>query len=968
MLERWAALAAQREDVRFLFFTTQSPGNLQDGSPAFRRWVASRDDTEAVSEICRCLRSFLNRRHHLLVPTLRSLTGDVSEFAHFWERIEWSMEAASFAVAFESTVERVAGMCGIGIQEATHTTYAWLSAIAKSATCESQQDRAWTFRRLAALYPYLPHELLSLPVPFIGRERQLSRLTVSEFGETSNVILIHGMPGTGKSAFATALASKLSPQYPAGQIYVDARGTKQQPLPPAEIMRHVVEAFRPQPPEVSSEQALRGQYHSTIASKRAILLLDDVHDTSQLAELVPNPPTLLILTSRRYIDLAGARVVHLRPLSLQAAAKLALLLAPRLHSHATELAQLCGGLPVALRIAARSVERRADLSTISHLERLRQPASRADLVDVAIRSSYELLDTALQECWRVLSVFPGTFDLDSITGLLETDRESASRTIGSLLDLNLLEYVGGGRYALHDLLRLFAEREQEFAGPYWVARRHADYFAAFARQVTAELSKQDQKRWLGKLSAENHNLSAALETLQTTGEYTTGLLMCVALWRFWDFRGQWADGKRWLERFVAMQPECDDPARAEALRARGCLAMRQNDISTASQHFAASRSIWERLGRPEGVAASLNDQGNLEKARARWDEARTFYDRALSIWREIKDEFNIAPVLNNLGIVAQRQSRYSDARGLYAQSLQIRRKLRDWLGVSNVLNDIAYTAEEEGNYAEARELHSKSMRIRKRHGYTNGVADSLLNLANLEYKTGDYALAERYYISAEEMYRELGSRIGIARCLGNRGALVHDLGRLEEARRLQEESLRLKRQLEDRREISAALNNLANVMADSGDLDRALKLHQEALSLRRATGAPADILSSLSTLCRLACTAGKEKLAQNCLTESIALARTIQGIRAKMQCLQGAVVFLEMQGKLEAATRVIGAIEELLEATDSRLPPRERAGLEKRCARLEEDFGASSFEQLILAGRKMEPDDAIKYVEAALSS
>jgi tetratricopeptide (TPR) repeat protein len=111
------------------------------------------------------------------------------------------------------------------------------------------------------------------------------------------------------------------------------------------------------------------------------------------------------------------------------------------HGIAGKLAEVCGGVPLALRLAACALLNRPDLTPEEYVHRLLDAQSRHDLLEAAFRVSFSLLDPILQMVWSRLGVFPSRFRPEAVLmsgwlfmaeasdlvtyGMLEHDPENA---------------------------------------------------------------------------------------------------------------------------------------------------------------------------------------------------------------------------------------------------------------------------------------------------------------------------------------------------------------------------------------------------------------------------------------------------------------------------------------------------------------------------------------------------------------
>src|SRR5581483_1901140 len=107
--------------------------------------------------------------------------------------------------------------------------------------------------------------------------------------------------------------------------------------------------------------------------------------------------------------------------------------------------------------------------------------------------------------------------------------------------------------------------------------RHAAFFAALAGNAEPGLRGPLQGSWLARVDADRENIRAALAHDEETGRLEQGMRAAAALWRYWQFRGEHAEGRARLERMLAANASVSVRARAEALGAAGRLAMMHGD-------------------------------------------------------------------------------------------------------------------------------------------------------------------------------------------------------------------------------------------------------------------------------------------------------------------------------------------------------------------------------------------------------
>jgi hypothetical protein len=237
------------------------------------------------------------------------------------------------------------------------------------------------------------------------------------------VVVVFGAPGSGKTTLAVRLAEELSSSLPDGAFMVDMRGLDAQPLPADEAVLRLLGAWGVADLEVaqlSAEERL-ARYHAIASGLRAVLVLDNAGSEAQVRPLLPRVGgVLVVVTSRRALaGLEGVQRVELGTLTEQESTSLlrAVVSDGRVDAQpdaARSVAELCGGLPLALRVAANWAATRTNWSLQRLADRLADENRRLDAlsagdlrVNSAFSLSYSRLAPGAARMFRLLSLAPG---------------------------------------------------------------------------------------------------------------------------------------------------------------------------------------------------------------------------------------------------------------------------------------------------------------------------------------------------------------------------------------------------------------------------------------------------------------------------------------------------------------------------------------------------------------------------------
>ncbi|MFE9836531.1 tetratricopeptide repeat protein [Streptomyces sp. NPDC005551] len=334
--------------------------------------------------------------------------------------------------------------------------------------------------------PVVPAQLPADSSAFTGRLAELQQILSLGPGfrpgqDTTAIAIgvIDGMAGVGKTTLAVHAAHRLAPDFPHGRLFVDLHGCTQgvDPVDPATALASVLRALGlPKegiPPGLDERAAL---YRTLLTGTRTLVVLDNAHSESQVIPLLPAAPGSLVLITarRRLIGLPDARHISLGV--LPSAEAISVFTHPFTHPSGTgrlagttperlaEVADLCGRLPLALRLAAARLQARPawtvdDLAVrlARHHDRPAESDNPRRSVHAALDLSYRHLTPEQRRTYRLLGLHPGAdLDAHAAAALTGTPVAHTVPLLDDLVDSHLLTEPAPGRYRFHVLIRVHA--------------------------------------------------------------------------------------------------------------------------------------------------------------------------------------------------------------------------------------------------------------------------------------------------------------------------------------------------------------------------------------------------------------------------------------------------------------------------------------------------------------------------------
>jgi DNA-binding SARP family transcriptional activator len=764
-----------------------------------------------------------------------------------------------------------------------------------------------------------------LPAPvagFAGREDQLAQLdALVPDGGDATVVTIGGTAGVGKTALAVQWAQRRRDRFPDGQLYLNLGGYGGSPLHAGQALATFLRALGIPAEQVPVDPAEAGAlYRTLVADRRLLVVLDNAAGPEQVRPLLPGGMRCATLITSRdrlagLVARDGARPLTLGELTPAGAAAL---LTGLLGARATddpggtaELARLCGRLPLALRIAAAHLACRprirvadlvAELGAGDRLTMLALPGDEQSAVRAAFELSYAALKPEASRLFRLAGLVPGgEVTAVSAAALADVDPPYAARLLSGLADAHLIEELASGRYALHDLLHLYAAEltaVEDAAGERAAAaRRLYDFHLATATAAAALLYPQMQRlpvevgsglsfpspaAALAWLDAERSTMVALVRRAARNDDGPGGNDRRAAGHDRRAARND--DGPGGNDRRAAghdgLPAEGDRRAGEDTRRAAWLLAdalrgyfwtRRYADdwLATASGGLAAA----EAGGDAHGQAAAHLSLAQAYRSLSRHDEAVTHFDQArtqagLAGWRqgEAAALGSVANVYRDLGRLAEAADRHGQALALY-------RETGGRGGEAVSLGNLGNVLVESGRIAEGVDRLTEGMALYRELGSVNGRAlmHNSLGYAHLGAGRIDVALAE--FDQALALHREAGSGEGEADTLVNMAEAHREAGRHHDAFRLGLAGLALAVEAADRRLEADAHNLLGTVHTRRGEPAAAAVRHQSALRLAAEVGHDKGTTVALLGLAEADLAAGRPGTALTGAAEALEAAR-----------------------------------------------------------------------------------------------
>ncbi|PPK66411.1 BTAD domain-containing putative transcriptional regulator [Actinokineospora auranticolor] len=708
---------------------------------------------------------------------------------------------------------------------------------------------------------------------FTGRVAESAALDamLADPSDERPVVVISAAAGMGKTAFAVQWAHRAADRFPDGQLFLDLGGHDSgRALSASDALAHVLRALdvpdERMPAELPERAAL---YRSLLHGRRCLVLADNAGDVEQVLPLVPgNGRTLLVVTSRQTLAALGTRhAVHPVALdSLGHAESLELLTrvlgadrVAREPGASARLGRLCGGMPLALRLAAarlvslpgRTVaESAAELVGAGRLDTLAVEGD-SRTVRAVFASAYEPLEPGRARVFRLLGLAPGT-SVSAWLGatLCGVPPERARESLSALAAAHLVTETERDRYRFHDLVREFAAGRVEREERAIALSRLVDWYLVVADEankvidpnrdlVTPSLRHprcrvpfDDRHGALAFLDAERANLRAVAQCARELGRLDSAWQLTYLLTSFYDATGHWHDRVELCRQGAAAATALGDPvAEAEMLRALGVAYFMTRRLKEALETNQRALKTVRAAGDLAGEGHVHNNIANAYAELRRFDEAIAAHRLAVARCAEAGSDLGRALSQRNLGHTFVRMGRAEESLTPLTDALATFRGLGNARLEAATLDTLGEAWLQRGDHGAALAHLREAVEVSRAIGDRWLEWESLLDTGRAHLDSGDVRAAVAHFSAALDLSREVGDRHGESSALNQLGRAYLAAGDLAAARENLERSLSIRTAVPDDYELAHLHRDLGDLESRAGDSTTATRHWSRARSL-----------------------------------------------------------------------------------------------------------------------------------------
>jgi predicted ATPase/DNA-binding SARP family transcriptional activator len=601
-------------------------------------------------------------------------------------------------------------------------------------------------------------------VGFIGRERELERLTELLSAETSPVVTLQGTGGIGKTRLALQAVETLRSRFADGAVVAqlsDAITLDDA----ASVLATALQLELPPGSDVFE------QVENALASRQTLVLLDNVEQLAGISDVVERwrtvaPDVAWLLTSRVRVEISDEAVIELAGLPYPSDANdpdlmnydAVALLQRRARAVGSDLdpaqqaaavVRLCratAGMPLALELAAGWL-RVLPLDAIA--DELEAGLELLDAEDAPVDPRHRTMRMVFDASWAALSerergalvrlaAFHGGF-----TGVAASEVADVGRPLLlALRNRSFLSLDPTGRFVQHPLLETYVrERAVADAAAWRVAReRHAAWFCALLARCEDMGQAARHREANALLQPEHLNIEAAWAVALEAGWWDALKMGGATLGLSYATIGR---PERWgqlLRDALARTPR-DTAAWALLEVHESSLDQFQGRVDRADGRRRHAVEVLRRTDDRHGLAWGLFLYAETAQAMGRGFEAEAALMEAGTILRDLDDRHVLGMVLQHLcdqtDDAVERERRYD---ALFENLADTHNLDHEAVALDSRAAFLAHTY---GAYAEALGLADRAVDIERNQDWAPMyLGDRLRTAARIRIATGDLGVAE----------------------------------------------------------------------------------------------------------------------------------------------------------------------------------------------------------------------------------
>jgi predicted ATPase/class 3 adenylate cyclase len=631
-------------------------------------------------------------------------------------------------------------------------------------------------RTLDAIPNNLPIQLTEL----VGRQAELAE--AEQLLTRTRLLTILAPGGAGKTRLAIQAAADIASEFPDGVFFISLADIRSD----RDIVQATAESMGI---ALASDEDVQTQLLTYVTNKRQLLVFDNFEHLLAGASIITGilqaaPQVRVMITSRAKLNVTGETVFTLAGLEttwdspaeafqvggvqlfIDAARRVPprFVLEPSDLDPLAKILHLTGGLPLGILLAAAWVDM-LPVSEIATEIAKNLDFLETDISDVPDRHrslraafdySWALLGPEERKTFLALSVFRGGFSREAAEAVAGGSLRGLSILVNKSLVMATPETR---RYALHELLRQYAEAElrqdPEFST---VSEAHAAFYAALMEESFTLFTQGDQPGALRIIEQDLDNVRSAWRHYLATGNAAAARPFVEGLYYLYEMRGWYPAAINLFGEALGDRSDGEDAVKLRALAgaAQGSFLalIGQPDAGEAMARVAEetlrdSPDLAAYITCVQCLALTLSYLGRIEEVAASTEAAMAAADAA-------QHPFSSAAMRNWRAYGAFLVGDVGTATKLLHEAYGTLEQLDEHYLTSWNLWIQAMIATQQHRPQDAIDLHTRGLARCRDLGYLRGTMVELEGLGEANVAAGRYEAAEQAFIEGVATADKMG--------------------------------------------------------------------------------------------------------------------------------------------------------------------------------------------------------------------
>ena len=225
--------------------------------------------------------------------------------------------------------------------------------------------------------------------------------------------------------------------------------------------------------------------------------------------------------------------------------------------------------------------------------------------------------------------------------------------------------------------------------------------------------------------------------------------------------------------------------------------------------------------------------GTLHLLHCKYQEAKTFYEKALGIMIATESILGEGSCYLNLGATLNALGENGKAKDYLLKALAISKNVEARRGEAVCYGNLGNVFASLGEYAKAKENYEKGIAVRQEIGYRENEALCYTGLGNVFISLGQYDKAKEHLEKGLKIAEDSGDRKTQAYCYRDLAGLLNDNAKAKESF---EKALAITKEIGDKENETACYCNLGTVLYNLGKLAKSKECTEKALATAKDIG------------------------------------------------------------------------------------------------------------------------------------